>query len=114
MNQCDIEEYDQSELVHSASLDSESSDSNESPLLFCTSSSPSSSSSFSLSSSPLSSAGPGTGRCVGRADCDHPPAPSHVRVARGGVSRTGGTLDMPSSWRGGSVGVGYQHLDGDG
>ena len=31
MNQCDIEKYDQSESVHSASLNYKSSDSNESP-----------------------------------------------------------------------------------
>ena len=44
----------------------------------------------------------------------HQLAPSHVRVAMGGASGTGGALDTPSSWRGGRVGVGYLHQDGDG
>ena len=47
----------------------------------------------------------------GQDDSDHPPTPNHVRVGRGGASVWGGALDMPSSWCGGSVGVGYLHLE---
>ena len=96
MHQCDNEKYDHFESEHSASLDSKSSDSNESPLL-CTSWPPLFSSS--LSSSPLSSTGPGAGRCLGRAG----------RVLRGVVLH-----GRTSSWCGGSVGVGYLHLEEDG
>ena len=52
--------------------------------------------------------------CGGQGDRDHPSAPSHVRVARGGASRTGGALNTPSSWRGGRVGVCFLHLDVNG
>ena len=45
--------------------------------------------------------------CAGQGDSDQPSAPSHVRVARDGVSGTGGALDTPSNRRGGSVGVRY-------
>lgn len=51
--------------------------------------------------------------CDGQGDSAHPPAPSHVRVVRDGTSGRGGALDMPSSWRGGSVDGGYLHLEGD-
>ena len=40
--------------------------------------------------------------CGGQGDSDHLPAASHVRVARGDASGTGGALDTPSSWRGSS------------
>ena len=52
--------------------------------------------------------------CSGQGDCDHTPAPSHIRVARDGASMTGGALDTPSSWRGDSVGIGSVHLLGYG
>ena len=78
-------------------------------LLLCTSSSPSASSS-SLSYCPLYSACPGAGRCIGRAGPmwrtrrQRPPLRSQPRPSASG---TGGALDTPSSWRGGSVGVCY-------
>ena len=52
--------------------------------------------------------------CGGHGDSDHPSAHSHVRVAKDGASGMGGALDTPSSWHGGSVGVGCLHLEGDG
>ena len=42
----------------------------------------------------------------------HLPAMSEWRG--GGASGMGSSLDTPSSWRGGSVGVGYLHQEGDG
>jgi len=51
--------------------------------------------------------------CGGPGDSDHPCAHRHVRVSRGGASGTGGALDRPRSWRVGSVGVDYLHLEGD-
>ena len=120
MNQCDIEKYDQSESKHSVSLYSESIDSNES--------SSSSSVHHNLPPPPprchlprslqlalvhVGASGEQVA-CGGQGDSDHPQALSHVRVARGGASGTGGALDTPSSWRGGSVDVGYPHLEGDG
>ena len=44
-----------------------------------------------------------------------PPISAHpCPSGEGGASRTGGALDMPSSWRGGIVGVCYLHLDVNG
>ena len=117
MNQCDIEKYYMLESGHSASLYSESSDSNKSSLLLYTSSYPSTSLSSSrsllLGLVQVGASGEQVA-CGGQGDWDHPPAPSQVRVARCEASGTGGTLDTPSSWRGGSVGVGYLHLEGNG
>ena len=80
------------------------------PLLVRTSSSPSSSSCSSLSSSPLSSAGPGARRCVGRAGRvwrtgrQRPPTSSQpCPSGEGWCFRDGDTLDTPSSWRGGRL-----------
>ena len=88
------------------------------PLLLCTSSSLSYSSS--LSSSPLSSAGPGAGRCIGRASRvwrtgrQRPPISSQPCLSgEWWCFMDSGTLDMPSSWHGGSVGICYLHLEGD-
>ena len=119
MNQCDIEKCDQSESEHSASLNFESSYSNESPSSSVHRRLPQPPSrcllprSLQLALVQLGGLGEQVA-CGGQGDSDHPPAPSHVRVARGGVSGTGGALDTPSNWRGGSVGVGYLLLEGDG
>ena len=50
--------------------------------------------------------------CDEQDDIDHLPNPSRAPVVRGGASGRGGALDMPSSWRVGSVGAGYHHLEG--
>ena len=50
--------------------------------------------------------------CDEQDDIDHLPNPSHAPVVRSGASGQGGTLDMSSSWRIGSVGGGYHHLEG--
>ena len=50
----------------------------------------------------------------GQGDSDHPPTPSHVQVVTGGTLGRGGALNMPSSWHGGSVGVGYLHQEENG
>ena len=117
ISQCDIVKCNQSESEHSASLDSESSDSNESTSYYVHYHLPHPRchlpSSLQLS---LVQVGASGEQVVGggQGDSDHPPAHSHVRVARDGASGTGGALDTPSSWHGGSVGVGYLHLEGDG
>ena len=90
MNQCDIEKYNQPESKHSASLDYEL-----------------------LALVQVGASGEQVA-CGGQGDSHHPSAPNHVRMARGGVPRTGGILDTPNSWRGGNVGVRYLHLEEDG
>ena len=75
-------------------------------------------SSSSLSSSPLSSAVPDAGRCVGgagrvwRTGRQRPPTSSQPCPSGEGWCFVDG-LDTPSSWRGGSVGVGCLQLEGD-
>jgi len=51
--------------------------------------------------------------CDEQGDIDHLPTPSHAPVVTGGASGRGVALDMSSSWRGGSVGAGCHHLEGD-
>ena len=52
--------------------------------------------------------------CGEQGDNDQPLVLSHVQVAKGGVSGRGGALDTPSNFHGGSVGIGYPHLEEDG
>ena len=85
-----IEKFDQFESEHSASLDSESSDSNESPFSSVHHHLPPRchlprSLQLALVQTGASGMQVASG---GQGDSDHPPAPSYVRVARRGASGT--------------------------